>query len=105
MVARQRKTMKARAPKRSAAIASLIVIAIVAVIAVQRYFARSIQLPAPRRMERAAPVSHANFVGADRCAGCHVAEYAAWKTSTHGRAGGLPGPDLASVCRGLPRGV
>ncbi len=36
----------------------------------------------------------ADFVGAEACAECHQAQYRAWRGSTHGRAGGAPGPDL-----------
>lgn len=32
-----------------------------------------------------------DFVGAEACAACHAKEYALWKDSTHGRAGGRPG--------------
>lgn len=39
-------------------------------------------------------VTRADFVGAEACAGCHAEEYTAWAGSTHGRAGGAPGPDL-----------
>src|SRR6185503_5487945 len=38
----------------------------------------------------ASTVSRDDFVGAERCAQCHAVEYAAWSTSTHGRAGGAP---------------
>src|SRR5919109_4818476 len=31
-----------------------------------------------------------DFAGADACAGCHEAQYRAWRGSTHGRAGGSP---------------
>src|SRR5690349_12564562 len=31
-----------------------------------------------------------DFVGAEACARCHQREYDLWKSSTHGRAGGLP---------------
>ncbi len=31
-----------------------------------------------------------DFVGADACASCHTKEYAQWKESTHGQAGGRP---------------
>ncbi len=41
-----------------------------------------------------ATTSPSDFVGADACAGCHETEYAAWSGSTHGRAGGDPGPDV-----------
>src|SRR6266568_3983503 len=76
------------------AIVSLAIVVIVAAIAIGRYVAKPVSLPAPRQSQPAGSVSHADFVGADRCAGCHVAEYAAWKGSTHGRAGGVPAPDL-----------
>jgi len=36
----------------------------------------------------------ADFLGADTCAECHRAQFEAWRRSTHGRAGGAPGPDL-----------
>lgn len=32
----------------------------------------------------------AAFAGAAACASCHASEYAIWRTSTHGRAGGTP---------------
>src|SRR5574338_452582 len=32
-----------------------------------------------------------DFAGAERCASCHAAQYATWRASTHGRAGGAPG--------------
>src|SRR5205085_8570006 len=94
MVARQRQAMKRRGGKRIGAIASLVIVVILAAVAVARYFAGPVAFPAPRQLEPATPVSHADFVGADRCASCHVAEYAGWKGSTHGRAGGVPAPDL-----------
>lgn len=31
-----------------------------------------------------------DFVGAERCAGCHAAQFASWKGSTHAAAGGAP---------------
>jgi tetratricopeptide (TPR) repeat protein len=52
-------------------------------------------LPFPAPDPVAAPaVSPADFAGADACAGCHESEYTAWSASTHGRAGGEPGPDV-----------
>jgi tetratricopeptide (TPR) repeat protein len=39
-------------------------------------------------------LSRDDFVGAEACAGCHAAEYANWAGSTHGRAGGEPGPNV-----------
>ncbi len=45
---------------------------------------------------RGAEVSSVNaedFAGSAACAGCHEAQYGAWAASTHGRAGGEPGPE------------
>jgi len=57
-----------------------------------RYFVRSASsaLPAPREPEARPAVARVDFVGAERCASCHSTEYAVWKKSTHGRAGGPP---------------
>ena len=41
-----------------------------------------------------ASVSPEDFVGAEACADCHAEQYRAWEASTHGRAGGTPGPDV-----------
>lgn len=57
---------------------------------------RHIELPTPGAPEPDAVVTHADFVGADACASCHPSQYAAWKVSTHGRAGAGP-PDPQSV--------
>ena len=51
------------------------------------------ELPAPRETVVAQAVVRADFVGADRCASCHSAQYVAWKRSTHGSAGGEPSGD------------
>ena len=40
-----------------------------------------------------------DFVGSERCAECHAAQYAAWSQSTHGRAGQAPPRDI--VLRGF----
>ena len=48
-------------------------------------------LPAPRETVMAQPTPRAAFVGAAACKDCHIAEFAAWERSTHGRAGGAPG--------------
>ena len=52
-------------------------------------------LPHPPPSERTADsgVTFADFVGAEACAQCHRAEYAAWTLSTHGHAGGPPTRD------------
>lgn len=55
--------------------------------------ARSLEFPSPAPLAERS-VSPADFVGAEACAGCHADEYAKWAGSTHGRAGGEPGPDV-----------
>ena len=50
-----------------------------------------VQLPPPNDSASPAIAASADFVGAERCATCHAAAYAAWRGSTHGRAGGTPG--------------
>ena len=37
--------------------------------------------------------ARAEFAGAESCQGCHAEKYAAWASSTHGRAGGEPSPE------------
>lgn len=37
-------------------------------------------------------VQPSDFAGAEPCAECHAEQYSAWARSTHGRAGGEPGP-------------
>ena len=51
------------------------------------------ELPAPQPVAAAA-TSPADFVGSEACAGCHEDQYDAWSASTHGRAGGPPGPGV-----------
>lgn len=53
----------------------------------------SLDFPPPTPVA-AANVSSADFVGAEACAGCHAGPYEAWASSTHGQAGGTPGPDV-----------
>jgi tetratricopeptide (TPR) repeat protein len=36
-------------------------------------------------------IGSADFLGSEACASCHASEYATWRRSTHGRAGGIPG--------------
>ena len=38
-------------------------------------------------------VTTADFVGSQACSGCHEDQYRNWAGSTHGRAGGEPGPE------------
>ncbi|MEO6446741.1 MAG: hypothetical protein ABIZ91_13360, partial [Gemmatimonadaceae bacterium] len=51
-----------------------------------------VELPPPGRTSQesngAAP---GDFVGSESCATCHQPQFALWKNSTHGRAGGTPG--------------
>jgi tetratricopeptide (TPR) repeat protein len=39
-------------------------------------------------------VQQEDFLGAEACAQCHQDQYDVWAGSTHGRAGGEPGPDI-----------
>jgi tetratricopeptide (TPR) repeat protein len=48
-------------------------------------------LPAPRDSSASRTPAPADFAGAAACASCHTTQYAAWRTSTHGTAGGPPG--------------
>ena len=75
---------------RLAAATSLLAVGLVGALAIWRYSTGFSELPAPREPERVSAFSHDDFVGAERCASCHVSEYAVWKRSTHGRAGGTP---------------
>lgn len=70
--------------------AGVIVLAVAAGLEWRRLEA-PIVLPPPRAAPPGAQVRWADFVGAEACAECHAAEYAAWRGSTHGRAGGAPG--------------
>lgn len=49
--------------------------------------------PAPDVLP-ASTVSRDDFVGAEACASCHQEQYRAWSRSTHGTAGGAPGPGV-----------
>jgi Tfp pilus assembly protein PilF len=55
--------------------------------------AEPVPLPPPAAAS-SVPVGAADFAGAASCAECHRPQYDAWRTSTHGLAGGDPGPDL-----------
>lgn len=47
--------------------------------------------PAPE----VAPITHlSDFAGSEACASCHQEQYRAWVGSTHGEAGGAPGPSV-----------
>src|SRR5438552_331581 len=89
-----------RAWTRAALIAGL---ALVAVFLSRRSTARSLTpFPAPRPVSRAGEPRLEDFVGAERCASCHPQQYAAWRGSTHGRAGGAPGRTMVLAPFGGP---
>ena len=52
------------------------------------------EFPKPRAVAPARGPTLEDFAGAESCKECHEAEYAAWRVSTHGRAGGTPSRDL-----------
>ncbi|HVZ47953.1 MAG TPA: tetratricopeptide repeat protein [Gemmatimonadaceae bacterium] len=54
---------------------------------------RATSFPTSREALPVSRVARGDFVGSERCAACHKAEFAAWSASTHGRAGGVP-PDV-----------
>lgn len=96
MVARRNAPATLTSRRRVAAIAvSLVAVVLVAALAFGPLFARfSGELPPPRETVAAAQTQPADFVGAERCADCHAAEYSVWRRSTHGLAGGPPSPRL-----------
>jgi Flp pilus assembly protein TadD len=49
------------------------------------------QVALPTPVDSVLPPAPTDFAGSDRCASCHQAQYAAWRGSTHGTAGGSPG--------------
>jgi len=51
---------------------------------------RHIAFPSPRPPQAEPAVTYQDFVGAEACASCHPSQYASWKGSTHGNAGGPP---------------
>jgi len=53
-------------------------------------------LPPPRDSTFSPAPTPADFAGSERCASCHATQYAAWRGSTHGKAGGPPG-DVAVI--------
>jgi len=57
----------------------------------------------PRAPAEAAAPAFADFAGAAACAECHAQQHAAWRASTHGRAGGAPDAvQLLSPFNGTP---
>lgn len=53
-----------------------------------------VPFPPSQPASRTAEPRAADFLGAEACATCHAAQYAAWRRSTHGRAGGKPAPGV-----------
>lgn len=56
---------------------------------------KTTEFPAPKEFKPNADVNFIDFVGAQACAECHHEEYAAWRSSTHARAGGPAEPQMA----------
>lgn len=56
----------------------------------------------PPAARTASSVSVDDFVGAEACAECHAEQYDMWSASTHGRAGGAPGPETIIAPFGGP---
>ena len=50
-----------------------------------------VELPAPKDSAPPHAPLASDFAGSDRCASCHATQYAAWRGSAHGTAGGVPG--------------
>jgi tetratricopeptide (TPR) repeat protein len=76
-----------------AAAALVVVVAVAGVLALgapHRDVAASAPASAPATAAPAEAPTFADFVGAETCGQCHARQYAAWKGSTHGRAGGPP---------------
>ncbi|MGH7481235.1 MAG: hypothetical protein ACRELV_03710, partial [Longimicrobiales bacterium] len=53
-----------------------------------------IVLPPPPPPPPATAVAYEDFVGAETCGECHPDQFAEWRASTHGRAGGAPSPEI-----------
>jgi len=53
-----------------------------------------LQFPAPPGAKPTSRIANEDFVGSEACASCHADQFDLWAGSTHGRAGGIPGPDL-----------
>lgn len=51
-------------------------------------------LPRPRGTLAVGGPTLQDFAGAESCRECHSAQYAAWRASTHGRAGGAPSREV-----------
>ena len=76
------------------------VVAVVAALAAGTWLVRRapnadggsrVELPPPKDSATPHGPLASDFAGSDRCASCHATQYSAWRGSTHGTAGGLPG--------------
>ena len=55
----------------------------------------SLEFPEPRaHVSAAGAPTFDDFAGSEACEECHEKQYEVWLSSTHGRAGGLPSPDV-----------
>jgi len=61
---------------------------------VWRWRTAPIVLPLPRSVAAEPAVPWDDFLGAEACGECHQAQYRVWRTSTHGRAGGVPSREI-----------
>lgn len=82
-------------------VTSVIIVSAAAITIIWRMFRYSLPgvlgattIPSPRETPPVSGIAQADFVGAERCASCHASEFAKWKASVHGRAGGPPSPDV-----------
>ncbi len=90
MVSRRRRPPAVTRPVRYTVVAAVVLAASVGVFWLLR---GPIELPPPTARGTTSPdaISFDDFVGAEACRDCHAPQYAAWRGSTHGRAGGVPG--------------
>jgi tetratricopeptide (TPR) repeat protein len=65
-----------------------------ALVVTRRVSDRASDVFPPPSPEAAPAVAFSEFMGAEACAECHQDQYQRWATSTHGRAGGEPSPEL-----------
>jgi len=78
----------------AATLGAVSAVALLGVLIVSRDRDRASALPVYVPAPTAWTVDPADFLAAEACEGCHVEQYARWAGSTHGRAGGDPGPEL-----------
>lgn len=95
------KAQAAPSRRRLAPVAGIVLLAAAIITILWRMFRFALpglpgaaSLPPPREKPPESRVAQADFVGAQRCVTCHAAEYAKWKASVHGRAGGPASPGV-----------